>query len=575
MASYNQPVEHKFDQWLRNTEDYEEKWRKDNNENYSYYDGDQWSEDEIETIESRGQQATVLNVMRPTIDMVLALESELKTSTQVVGREESDSLTARLLTELLSQTFDQNDKNYYTSQSFRQGLIGGRGWIFVHPEVDEDDEIQIKVDHLPWEEVYIDPHHQKPDGSDARFILRKQWEDRDIIEEKWPEQGKKIEDMITANDDENGFKGIEYGAQQNETNRIQRGEDDGVTQYYDQKTDRVLLIHCWYRDAKGVLRYVLFAGNVFLVGEDPALEGKSDANNEDPIGINMFPLIPFTAFRKREGEPQGLVRLIRDPQDQVNKLNSKYLFNACSNRVMMEEDATDDPEELHAQWNKPNGLAKVSSGALNKVRTDDNARELNGLSNQLQFMLNMIQKISGVNDSMLGVGAVNERSAQQGRQRIAQGSRVQTSILENFYFTNKRIAQVTLRQIAAFYDTERIIRITEPNGEISHLKVNQPIGIDEDGEPIIFANINDVLKYDVIMKEVAPFDSTKELSLQYLTEAGKAGVIEPLVLAELLIGLSDTPHKEELIARNEQLYNQRQAQEQALAQQQQQSQQQI
>jgi len=324
------------------------------------------------------------------------------------------------------------------------------------------------------------------------------------------------------------------------------------------------MCHCWYRDSKKQLKYVLFAGNIFLAGsEDP------EAENEDPIGINMFPLVPFTAFRKRGGEPQGLIRLIRDPQDQVNKLNSKYLWCVSSNRLMIEESAVDDKDDFQNEWNKPNGVAICNDGKLGAIRPDDNARDLSGLSNQLNFMLAMIQKTSGVNDAMLGVGGTNERSATQQRTRIAQGSRIQTSIIENFYFTNKRISQVTLRQIAKYYDTERVIRITEPNGDISHLKVNMPLNVDpETGELEIFADISDVMKYDVILKEVEPFDSTREITLSSQSEAAKSGALAPEVMGELLLTLSDIPHKEELIARNEELLQQRQAQEAALAQQQ-------
>jgi len=546
MAQYSSTNNHKFDRWLNNAATFERDWRSDNNINFDYYDGEQWTDADAKIVEDRGQQATVLNVMRPTVDMVLALEAERRLNTRVTGREESDSLTARLLTELLSQVNEENDKDFYMAQCFREGIIGGRGWSYIHPVEDESGEMQIEVDQLPWEEVYIDPFHRKPDGSDARFIIRCQWEDRDVVKERF---GEKADDIDSAFDER--FKNVESRAQQ---------QTDGGIEYYDQKTERVRLCHCWYRDAKKKLKYVLFAEDIFLIGSE-------DGENEDPIGVNMYPLVPFTAFRKKGGEPQGLIKLIRDAQDQINKLNSKYLWSVSANRITVEEDAVDDVDAYAAEMQKPNGVGKVSEGGLNKIRIEDNNRDLSGLSNQLNFMLEMIQRTSGINDSMIGIGGTNERSAQQGRQRMVQGAKISTAIMENFYFTNKRIAKVTLRQIAEFYDEERVIRIVEPNGATTHLKVNEPYIDPNTGELEIFANINDVLRYDVILKETAPFSSTQEITLQYVSEMGKAGIIDPEIAQELLITLSDIPHKEELLFRAQELQKQRAEQQAALAEQ--------
>ena len=530
---------HRYHQWLINSERFEYDWRKSNEDNFDYYDGEQWSEDEKYAIESRGQQATVLNVIRPTVDMILALEAEKRTNIQVTGREESDSLMAKLLTELLSQVFEYSDKDFYAAKSFREAIIGGRGWVFCRPVIDEDDQVQIVTDWIPWEDVYIDQHFRKPDGSDARYIIMKKWTDRDILKEDFPEKADDIDSKY--NDD---YKGAEYYAQNGENSRVE---------WFDSQSDRVMICHCWYKDSKGDVKYCLFSEDIFLKG------GVEDSqNNNDPIGINMFPLVPFNAFVTRKNLPKGLVPLIKDPQDQINKLNSKYLWSICSNRIMMEEDAVDDKDAFHAEMQKPDGLAIANSGAImsGKVREESNVRDLNGLINHLQFMLGMIQRTSGINDSMLGYGGVNERSATQQRTRILQGASVQTQILENFQFTNKRIAKVALRLIAKYYDDERIIRITQPNGTEETFKVNEVKGEDENGEPILANEIGDILQYDVILKSVPTFSSTNEITLQYVTEMAKVGVFPPQLAGKIALMLGDVPGKEDLVFQLEQFYQQ-------------------
>ena len=97
----NRILNHKFHRWLVNTENFERDWRKRNQRNFDFYDGDQWTADEKETLINRGQQPTVLNLIRPTIDMVLSLEVEKRSDLQVVGRNPDDVEIGDILTALL------------------------------------------------------------------------------------------------------------------------------------------------------------------------------------------------------------------------------------------------------------------------------------------------------------------------------------------------------------------------------------------------------------------------------------------------------------------------------------------
>ena len=52
----NRILNHKFHRWLVNAENFERDWRKRNQRNFDFYDGDQWTADEKETLINRGQQ---------------------------------------------------------------------------------------------------------------------------------------------------------------------------------------------------------------------------------------------------------------------------------------------------------------------------------------------------------------------------------------------------------------------------------------------------------------------------------------------------------------------------------------
>lgn len=554
---------HMFDRWLKAAQRYEADWRKANQQAFEYYDGEQWTEDEKAEIESRGQQPTVINTIQPTVDMVRSLEVERRIDIQVSGREGSDDKKATLLTALLKHVFDTSNFEYYHSESFREAVIGGRGWIELAIKADELGKDVIAINYIPWEDIYIDPHSRKPDASDARYIIKIKWVDRDIVKTLFPESVNLIDSRF--NDD---YKGQEYEAQKD-------ANDRGFENYYDVKTQRVKICECYYTMpeqaeinvldeltgeskkktvTRNIVHYVIFTDEVILKGS-----AEDHSKNENPNGVNLYTLIPIYCSRDRNGRPRGIVKNLIDIQDQINKLNSKFLYTIAANRVLMEKGAVSDSEEAKEEFQKPDGLVLLNEGGLQKVKLDDKFRDLSYMSNHLNFLLTTEQRISGVNDSMLGLGGTNERSGIMQSTRISQGAAMQTSIMENLYFSKQRIAYVALRLIGKYYTDYRVMRITAPNGTTETYEFNKPEK-DQDGNPIqIFNKIEDTLNYDVILKKVPPFNTMRERQLLIFSEVLKSGVIPAEVAAKIMLTLSDAPGKEDLIMQVENFYKEQKA----------------
>jgi len=561
VARFDYP-DHKFQRMLSSSVLYQQEWRERNTDNYAYYDGDQWTKEEVTALELRGQQASVLNIIRPTVDQILALEVNKRADIQVVGREPDDGGTADVLSKLLKQVFDQNSFNYYQGKAFREGVIGGAGWIEVSVEEDDTGRNEVMVNHIPWEEIYCDPYSKKPDGTDARFIIRQVWMDRDQVIELYPDHKDEIikeMDLLTTAITAD-YKGHEREAQ------LQAGIDT----LYDQVRRRVAVNETWYKDATGTIRYVVWMSNVFLEGEDPGDESVEDTMNESPYSANVYPLVPFYAFRNRKGEPQGVVEFIRPIQDALNKSQSKYIWTQSARQSIVEEGAVDSPEEWREEIAKPDGVLTVAPGRLNGVKILDHVNESTLLMQNMQFLLAMSQRVSGVNDATLGIGGTNARSAQQESTRLIQGSRMQTSIIENLFFTRRQVAKVVLRFIGQFYNDSRVVRITQPNGFNAFIELNGERTDEQTGETFKVNEIDDLLKFDVVLKEVEPFTTVKQLQLQQVVETAKAGVLPEEIAGQLIISLMDMPGKQELLQDLAiHFERQRQLQMQALQQQQQ------
>lgn len=546
--------DHKFDRWMRSAQKFEEEWRKSNQQNFEYLDGEQWSEGERYAIESRGQQPTVINTVLPTVDMVCAVASQQQADIQVIGRESSDENMATLLTGLLKHVLDNCHYDYQEKTGIRESYIGGRSWFEVGIFTDERGKNLIKVDHVPWENVYLDPFSRKPDASDARFIIKAKWIDRDVVKTLFKEAEHLIDSVF---DDD--YHGQEYEAQLNSTGRSDF--------YWDAKSNRVRVCECYYKRPekvkikildedtgeetekeiiKDVLHYVIFADEVILQGS--ATDHKA---NKPDLDIDAYPLIPMYCRRDRKGRPAGIVRNLIDLQDQINKLQSKFMWTLMSNRLIVEDGACDDLETVREEYQRPDGVVKLNSGGLNKIRVDDKYRDLSYMSNHLNFLLMTEQRISGVNDSMLGLGGTNERSGVMQSTRISQGASMQTVMLENMFYARECVARVILKLIGRYYTDYRIMQITEPNGVRVNYEFNRK---ERNIDPVtgevherILNKIENILYYDVILKRVSPFTNLKERQMQIFSEVLKTGTLPPEISGKILLELSDLPNKQDLI----------------------------
>jgi hypothetical protein len=228
----------------------------------------------------------------------------------------------------------------------------------------------------------------------------------------------------------------------------------------------------------------------------------------------------------------------------------------------VEDGACDDLESVREEYQRPDGVVKLNPGGLNKIRVDDKYRDLSYMSNHLNFLLMTEQRISGVNDSMLGLGGTNERSGVMQSTRISQGASMQTSILENMFYARECVARVILKLIGRYYTDYRIMQVTEPNGERVNYEFNKKERTIDPAtgqvQESILNKIEDIIYYDVILKRVAPFTNLKERQMQIFAEVLKTGTLPAEIAGKIMLELSDLPNKQDLIMQMQDIQGQQQ-----------------
>lgn len=470
----------------------------------SYADGVQWTEEEASVLMARNQDPSVINLCYPTLNAISSIEVSKRTDYVVIGKEESDDRTASILTELLNQVMKDNNVSHHISSGFRKGNISGVFFWEVFPEIDIDtQEVLIKILPRKWEEFNYDQNAIMPDFSDARFISREVWLDIDFAKEKY---GEKAEDIQTAFDlASSTYKGQEYNVQ-----------TTGGINFIDIEARRIAIYEMYYKDPNGRIKYVVFAGDIFLVGSE-------FGENPSPYKYNYYPYVPYVSLFDKEGRPIGILDFILPIQDSINKALSKQHWLLSSKGVLYEQSAFINPDEAKEEINKPNYFIPVADGAVRnrQIMIEDNLRESTVVISWIQFLVAVIQRISGVSDAVQGFGGTNARSALQESTRINASTNLQTPLIENLFFTKRHLVNVILKMVGQFYTTERVVRIIEPDGRIKREKINTVVE-DEFGDEKPFNDITNILRFDVDIREEAPFTNSRELAGSNLAEIIKS-----------------------------------------------------
>ena len=149
-----------------------EAWAVKFQESLEFRAGAQWTNDEREVLESRGQAPIVVNRIHPIVETAKSLLTYNSPQFRSTAREDSDRDTAKVFSDLFSWVWDQSSGDEELKKVIDDYYVGGMGVMNVYQDPDADmgkGEVYIKgVNPL---DVYIDPNSKDVYARDAANIL--------------------------------------------------------------------------------------------------------------------------------------------------------------------------------------------------------------------------------------------------------------------------------------------------------------------------------------------------------------------------------------------------------------------
>jgi hypothetical protein len=530
-----------------------------------YYDNIQWSEEEAAQLKDRGQAPIVYNVIAQTINWVIGSEKRGRTDFKILPREKEDTTPAEIKTKLLKYLSDVNRLPFARSRAFEDAIKVGIGWMEDGAQ-DEDDGEPLYSRYESWRNILHDSASTELDFSDGRYIFRSKWVDVDVAKALFPGREAQIEDAVVDASMYGSFDMVD-GDVPMDYMEFDRSNYAVARTLVTHKRRRVRLIECEYRVPEKVQRLKggVYKGEIF----DPtdyrhveALESGQSAvaskvmmrvrlahmtvkdllwEGPSPYRHNRFRFTPIWCYRRgRDNLPYGMIRSIRDIQDDVNKRASKALHILSSNKVIMDEGALPEGvtmDEFAEEVARPDAIIVKRQGKELIINAE---RDL--AAPHLELMsrgINMIQQVGGVTDELLG-RTTNAVSGIAVQKRQEQGSLATNKPFDNLRLAAQMQGELQLSLLEQFCDTKKSFRITNERGAPEFIKVN-------DGLP---ENEITRSKADFIISEADWRNTMRQAAAEQLMEMiSRMPPQVGLMLLDLAVESMDLPNREEIAKR--------------------------
>lgn len=557
---------------------YEPQWRENAAIEEELYDGNQLSQDVLIAQRENGIPSIIVNLIQPVIKAVTGFETMNRTDPIVLPEDDESVPGAEALNQDLKEIVRITGFNDAFSEAFMSAAKIGIGWVEISRHADPF-AYPYRAEYVPWREMWWDWRARKKDLSDARYILRRKWYDRDVLATMLPQHRATIEsatsswptgapgdwDTAEVNVLRPMGRSLEYGSSYQSTEQYE---------WLDPDSRRIAMFEILYR--------VPYAATVMRFPDGRVIEFDPQNRFHDaavrservelrsgpstrmrqafyigptrltdvPIASREYHYVPVVMdLEGGDGTPYGFVRHMRSPQESYNARYSRVLHDLSARRVILSEDAVENHEQTAREVNRADAYIRLRTArAPNSVfeilaNTDASAetfRLLETSRSDIEAATGLFSTFQGQPTSPHQSGAAIERLQHHGKQVLG-------TFFQNFNHARRRAA--TLLMEMRVTDLRRMddvaVRIDRTGARDTRTIVLNRLTHDGTRE-------NDVvmLRTRVVLAETPTTQTYRQQKAMQLTEAMKAMPPElQALMTDIYVDTLDVPHSREIIDR--------------------------
>jgi len=522
--------------------------------------GDQWSDDMKAYLKQHRREAYVFNKLHRVVKLITGFQRKNRLSLKFDALLGGDSATASQYTKAVMWHMQWAGGYQEMSDAFEKGALI-TGLNLVHLYVDRfQDPINgdIKFARCPFNSFLIDPNTTRRDLSDCAYILRRKYLSKDQIKALMPWAEREVERLKPATGTDEKFPQLKP---------IGGGKYYHYDEFWRMDVKRIHLAvlpdGSWKEfgredEIRQLLEMFPQLGNYLRVIPSYKRQIKlqvfvQDEKLYDDVSPWISDSYPFIAVfglftpeeKKAEYKIQGLVRVARDPQQEVNKRRSQMvdlLESTITSGWKAKENKVVDPDSLYQAgqglvvWLKET----ADMGDAERLEPPHIPAGLFQLSEM--FDKDVYENV-GANAELLG-SPENENIQIAGilaKLRQGSGLTILQDLFDNYRAAKKQLGTKLLQMIQENY---------------SAMKVQQLIG--EPPTPAFFSK--EYAKYQCTPSEGILTDSQRQMYFSQLIALKQMGAPIPW---SALLDAAPIQNKEELMRFVKQAEQQQIAQAQA------------
>jgi len=524
---------------------------KNSREDEAFIAGAQWDAEALRDRELDGRPALVINQLQQYISRIAGAQKkqvqEIKISPVESNSQEelsiktignNDVKVSKVLEGVVRNIQSVSNATAHYKTAFRHGLTG-IGWLRVLTGYSRQDsfELDIKIEAIRDRlSVLIDPSAKESDYSDADYCFIHERISHEEFYKRYP--GKKIGSLDETSDtrfwgDDKTITVSEYFRREPVTRTLcllSSGETvykDDVKDIMDELADKGIYIA---RERK-VRTYKIIWSKITA---NDILESDREFQTST---IPVIPVLGREAIINERRIYQGAVTHAKDPQTMLN-----FWQSAATERISLAPKSpyvgeAESIEGYEAMWKTANvknySFLPYKKGFQPPRREAPPSMPMAEMQ-MSQTMQQNIQSSIGIYDASLGK-AGNETS---GRAILARQSESDTGsfeFIDNLTNAMRRVGILLVELIPKVYDTERILRIKNPDGSGDFVEINKVVTDEQTGEDII---VNDLAmgKYDVVVTTGASYATkrieTADSMLQFAQAVPQVASVAADLIAE-------------------------------------------
>lgn len=526
--------------------------RTDSELSRDYYDGYQLTPGEILALAARSQPKVVNNRVQRAIDGIMGIVEQGESDPRALMRNPPDDDAPApapvqppngqppmqggaaaqpppaedagdVATKALRFIADTTHFPVIEMDVLENGLIEGCG-----AAITEINGTDVMVTQIRWEEFFYDPYSRQHDFKDARYLGVAKWMYSDDVAALYP---KAKEDMKAFADNGvlGGLPDVTWEDRPNQ----------GVP-WVDGTRKRVMVVEIYHRTGSVWYRCVFFANQILEYGVSPY---KDDKDNP------ACPIEAWSAYVDRHNNRYGLVKSMRDLQDEINKRRSKAMHEINTRQLQYKSmDAPPvSPEIAKREAASPDGM--IPFGLEIVPRSDVVANNMEMLA-EAKSELDRIAPMP----ASLGRDAPDASGrAQQVRQQA--GMTELSRVLGRHRLWKMRVYAQMWGRARQFWTGPKWVRVTNDTDAPQYIQINEPgpavPGVDPaSGMPTLMPGPpkNNIAKMDVdIVLEEVPDTATLEQEI-FAELSQLAQVYGPQAVPfEIILEASSLPDKRKLI----------------------------